>query len=136
MLPGRLTSHPWRPTMDPRPSHSTPTLHERRAANAINPPQKGENKTTHHPRRNHFTKRAQPHNRTMNITIQPTSVWDIRPGDPIRHMHSTWIVTQTHHHGAGFTIDLQRTDRKRMPRLLRTHWTEDLTLDLVTRKDS
>lgn len=72
----------------------------------------------------------------MSITIQPTSVWDIRPGDPIRHMHSTWIVTQTHHHGAGFTIDLQRIDRKRMPRLLRTHWTEDLTLDLVTRKDS
>ena len=72
----------------------------------------------------------------MSITIQPTSVWDIRPGDPVRHMHSTWIVTQTHHHGAGFTIDLQRTDRKRMPRLLRTHWTEDLTLDLVEKKNS
>lgn len=96
--------------------------------------------TTHHPQKNsHRITRHHEHRtptETMSITIQPTSVWDIRPGDPIRHMHSTWIVTQTHHHGAGFTIDLQRTDRKRMPRLLRTHWTEDLTLDLVEKKNS
>lgn len=93
------------------------------------PPTNNSHRTTHHHEYRTPTE-------TMSITIQPTSVWDIRPGDPVRHMHSTWIVTQTHHHGAGFTIDLQRTDRKRMPRLLRTHWTEDLTLDLVEKKNS
>ncbi len=126
--------------MEPWPSHSTPVLHMRRAVCSRKPAQKRNSKTTHHPqKKSHRTTHHHEYGtptETMSITIQPTSVWDIRPGDPIRHMHSTWIVTQTHHHGAGFTIDLQRTDRKRMPRLLRTHWTEDLTLDLVEKKNS
>lgn len=72
----------------------------------------------------------------MNITIQPTSVWDLHEGDPIRHLHDTWTIKKIFHCNAGFTIDLERANRKRLPRLLRTNWTDDLSLDLITRKDS